>query len=104
MAEDERATQPQGGAPEISMSAVLDLPEPQRRLVNWLMRSGPASMAEIVAQFTWDEASTRAMLDELSTAGFLRPEGADGSERYRARVNSRPNRRLAGDIWKALDS
>jgi DNA-binding Lrp family transcriptional regulator len=102
--DDERTeARDDGTAGGISMSAVLGLPDDQRRLVNWLMRAGRASVAEIAAHFEVDEPTARDLAETLAAAGFLRRGADDGVERYRAQVNARPNRRVSSDLWKALE-
>ena len=88
----------------LSMADILDLPDPLRQLMNWLMRQEEAGLAEVAAYIKEDEAETRAMLDELVEKGFVRQLHISGKLTYRVRLASRRRSQLSLDIWRALDS
>jgi amino acid permease len=81
---------------------LLELPEPQRRLVQWMMRRGPATLAEVAAHTGQSEQAARATLDALVQQGALQELRGDGARRYRARLARRAGRHLPARIWQAL--
>jgi hypothetical protein len=80
---------------------LLELPEPQRRLVQWMMRRGPATLAEVAAH-TGQSEQARATLDALVQQGALQELRGDGARRYRAHLARRAGRHLPAHIWQAL--
>ena len=88
----------------LSMADILDLPDPLRRLMNWLMRQEEAGLTEVAAFIQEDEAETLAMLDELTEKGFVRKLQISGKLYYRVRLASRRRSQLSLDIWQALDT
>jgi len=88
----------------LSVADILDLPDPLRRLMNWLMRQDEAGLAEVAAYLGEDEARTRAMLDELGEKGFVRELQISGKLYYRVRLARRRKSQLSLDIWRALDT
>jgi hypothetical protein len=81
---------------------LLELPEPQRWLVQWMMRRGPATLAEVAAHTGQSEQAARATLDALVQQGALQELRGDGARRYRARLARRAGRHLPARIWQAL--
>jgi amino acid permease len=86
----------------LHMADVLALPESSRRLINWMMREGEASLAEVVTYIGQDEAVARTMVDMLMKQGFVREVNVEGTSRYRVRFAPRRGRQLPEDIWQAL--
>ena len=81
---------------------LLELPEPQRRLVQWIMRRGPATLEEVAAHTGQGEQAARATLDALVQQGALQELRGDGARRYRAHLARRAGRHLPAHIWQAL--
>jgi hypothetical protein len=81
---------------------LLELPEPQRQLVQWMMRRGPATLAEVAAHTGQGEQTARATLDALVQQGVLQELRGDGARRYRAHLARRAGRHLPAHIWQAL--
>ncbi|MBM3135844.1 MAG: hypothetical protein FJZ89_11310, partial [Chloroflexi bacterium] len=81
---------------------VLELPDTQRQLVQWLLRRGEASLAEVAAHSGQDERAARSTLAALSAQGFVREVAGEGQVRYRPQLAPRRGRQLPADIWRAL--
>ena len=81
---------------------LLELPEAQRRLVQWMMRRGAATVAEVAAHTGQSEQAARATLDALVQQGALQELRGDGARRYRAHLARRAGRHLPAHIWQAL--
>jgi hypothetical protein len=85
-----------------TMGDVLELPEPLRALVLWLLRHGEAGLPEVMAAAGLDEAPCRALVETLVARGFLHGADGGGAPRYRARLAARRPRPAASDIWERL--
>ncbi len=88
----------------LSMADILDLPDPLRQLMNWLMRQEEADLADVAGFIKEDEAKTRDMLAELGEKGFVRELQISGKLTYRVRLASRRRAQLSLDIWQALET
>ena len=87
----------------LQMADVLTLPTPSRQLINWMMRQGEVSLAEMVAHIGQNEDVARAMLEELTEQGFAREIEMEGEIRYRPQFAPKRGRQLSDHIWQALD-
>ncbi len=93
----------------LQMADVLTLPDSLRHLINWMMRQGEVSLAEVVAQIGQGEEVGRALLEDLVEQGFVQEVGGrggparSGETRYRIRFAARRGRQLPDEIWQALD-
>jgi len=86
----------------LHMADVLALPDSLRQLINWMMRRGEVSLAEVSAHVGQDEGVVRATLGELIVQGFVQEMEVGGEVRYRPRLAFRRGRRLPEGIWQAL--
>jgi len=82
----------------LRMADALALPHSLREIINWIMRRGEASLAEVVAHLGQDEAVARTMLEGLMEQGFV--QEVEG--RFRVHLAVRRGRRLPEEIWQAL--
>ncbi len=93
----------------LHLADALALPDPSRKLVNWMTRQGEVSFAEVAAHIGQDEETARTMLEALIEQDFVqevagRGDPARSSEtRYRIRFAPRRGRQLPDEIWQALD-
>lgn len=87
----------------LSMADVLDLPDPLRSLVNWMIRQGEVGFADVVAYLQQDAEVTRTMMATLVEKGFVREIEIRGQTRYRVRLAAKRGRELPTDLWHALD-
>ena len=88
----------------LSMADVLELPDPLRQLVTWMMRRESSDLTGIAEHLGQDEDAARQAVTELADRGFVTEvEAGDGGEEYRARPAGRQKRRAPRDLWGALD-
>ncbi|WP_017715350.1 FeoC-like transcriptional regulator [Kamptonema formosum] len=87
----------------LSMLDVLTLPDDQQQAINWLMRQGKVSFAQVVAHMGEDETAARTMLDTLMAKGFVRETPVDGQPHYHTQLAGKKKRELPPKIWKALE-
>jgi hypothetical protein len=81
---------------------VLELPDTPRQLVQWLLRRGEASLAEVAAHSGQDERAARSTLAALSEQGFVREVAVEGQVRYRPQLAPHQRRQLPANTWQAL--
>lgn len=86
----------------LKMPDLLELPEPLSSLLNWLMRKGQATFADVTAFLGGDEVHTRAVLAGLRDRGFVREIEIHGLTQYRVRLAPKRGRALPSDLWQAL--
>jgi hypothetical protein len=85
------------------MTDLLTLADPERTLVNWLLRQRGASLADIVAHTQAEPAALQAMLDNLTATGFLiLHEDADPAV-FKPNLVSRRPRTMPEKLWKAVE-
>ena len=87
----------------LQMADVLTLPDPSRQLINWMMRQGEVSLAEVAAHSGQDEEVARAMLEELAEQGFVREIAVEGEIHYRPQFAPKRGHQLPEHIWQALE-
>jgi hypothetical protein len=87
----------------LHIADVMILPDPLRRLVNWMTRRGEVTLGEVVAYTGRDERTAYMMLDELIKESFVHPLEGEGSPRYRIHLAARQGRQMSQEIWQALD-
>ena len=86
----------------LTMSEILTMPAPLRRLVNWMLRQRKASRAEIVAFVGENEATACAMLDTLIERGIVHQTKQEGCILYYVLMAQHRGRAIPLNIWQAL--
>lgn len=84
----------------LSMSDVLELPDPLRRLVNWMMREGEVTFSQVAAFVAQEE--TRRMLNTLMERGFVREMASKPEAHYRIRLARKRGKEIPLNVWDAL--
>jgi predicted transcriptional regulator len=96
-----------------TMADLLFLPDPERGLMNWLLRQRSASLTEVATYLAGDETTSaecnlegnaRSLLEKLAAEGFLQTTESEGQIRYQPCLASRRGRQVPSNIWDALDS
>jgi hypothetical protein len=95
--------QPVATAGPKTMSDLLTLADPERTLVNWLLRQRGASLADIVAYTQTEPAALQAMLDNLTAAGFLSLHDDADPAVFKPNLVSRRPRTMPEKLWKAVE-
>ena len=86
----------------LGVSDLISLPGEQRKIMDWILRRGKASLPEIAAQAGKHERAIRPDLDALAVQGFLRMEETPAGKIYRPQLASKKGRQLPDEIWQAL--
>ena len=73
----------------------------ERPLVQWILRRGDVSLAEVAAHLNQDEPAARARLTGLVKQGTLLTTTRNGETRYGARLARHRGRSLPDDVWAA---
>ncbi|MBV9120429.1 MAG: hypothetical protein JOZ39_06950 [Chloroflexi bacterium] len=86
-----------------SMADLLDMPEDQAHLLNWLSAHDGGSAEEAAAELNSEFENVAGALKALVEKGFVVVlEGAP--KRYRAHRAAKQNRpRMGSDLWRALE-
>lgn len=87
----------------LTMADILELPDTERQLVNWMMRAGDVSLADVATQLGQDEATVQARLAVLIEKGFVRETVSHSVTFYQVRMAPRRQRQLPENLWQALD-
>jgi hypothetical protein len=87
----------------LSMTDILELPDPLRELMQWMLREDVVSLQDTMAQTSQDEASTRSALGTLVDKGLVQEVRVGGETHYKVRIKSRARRALPLNLWRALD-
>ena len=88
----------------LRMVDLLTIPEPLSGMLNWMMRQGQVSLADISAFRGQDEVSTRTLLAEGVSKGFVREIDLRGAMFYRVRLAAKRGRDLTVDLWQAMEN
>ena len=83
---------------------MLSLPDQQRQIVTFVMRSGLATAGEIATHLGIEDAALRAYLRKLVEEGYLAEVSGDGESRYRPASARRRASSLSAELWQKLDA
>lgn len=95
--------QPVAAAGPKSLTDLLALADPERTLVNWLLRQRGASLADIITYTQAEPVVLQARLDNLVAAGFLTLDGDADRTLYKPSLISRQPRTTPEALWKAVE-
>jgi hypothetical protein len=87
----------------LQTSDLLSLGEEEQKMLTWLMRQGPGTLAELSAGLGWPEADTEQTLIEAQMKGFVQRVEEDGTPRYRIRLAPKRGKASRSAFWNALD-
>jgi exopolyphosphatase / guanosine-5'-triphosphate,3'-diphosphate pyrophosphatase len=85
---------------DLSLLDLLDLPDPQRELLLWLARHGPADAASLAHSADLDPALTQQALADLIDQGHIQRLADGRVDAVAGRVRSRTT--LPAHLWNAL--
>jgi hypothetical protein len=89
-------------SPGLDMADLLTMPQPQSRLLRWMLRQRTVPLAEVVAFLGEDEEQARSVLDGLLDNGLIREFEVRGVMQYSVRLAPKKGRALPGDLWQAI--
>ncbi len=84
----------------LSMADILDLPDPLRRVVNWMMKEGEVSFSQVAAFIAEEE--TRRILNTLVEKGFVRELAVQPESRFKVRLARKRKKEIPLNLWDAL--
>ena len=87
----------------LSVADILDMPDPPRNLINWMMRQVEVTLPQAATHLGKDETNARAMLTSLMEKGFVREIDIKGDLRYRVRLAPKRKSALPSNLWRVLD-
>ena len=85
------------------LTDVLTLPDDLRQLLNWVMRQGEVSAAEVSVRLGQNREAARSLLDELIEQGFVEEIDREGERLFRSQLPERRPYRLPEGVWEALE-
>ncbi|MBD2113433.1 MULTISPECIES: hypothetical protein [Cyanophyceae] len=94
---------PVGSAGPKTMTDLLALAEPERTLLNWLLRQRGASLADIMAHTQAEPAAIQAMLDNLMATGFLILHNDAAPPVFKPNLISRKPRAMPEELWESVE-
>lgn len=86
----------------LRMLDLLTLPDPQRQTLNWMLRQGSVTLAQIATQTGQDNEQVNAFLASLVERGFVKITETDGEIRYVPNLVARQTA-IGRDFWTLLD-
>ncbi len=89
--------------PGLIMADLLNMPDDQRQLINWLLRQKTAVLAEVVRFMGRDEAAARDLLTGLVEQGLVREFEQRGTLCFQVRLAPKRGRAMPANLWQALD-
>lgn len=89
--------------PPQSVSALIDQPPEERRLLAGLLRRGGATLTELAQETGMEPARAQRIADDLVRRGLVERAGSGPDQlRYAARSPRRRSRALPAAVWEAL--
>jgi amino acid permease len=88
--------------PGMGTAGLISLPGGQRKVMDWIMRHGKASLGELAAHTGSPEKTIQPDLADLVSRGFLTVEETLDEVVYRPRLVAKKARNLPEEIWEAL--
>lgn len=89
-------------SPGLTLADLMALPAAERRLVNWMTRSGDVTWQEVVDQVTDGEEAQR-LVAALQAKGFLQTVAGPEGPRYRVFLAPRRKRNVPTGLWQVLN-
>ena len=90
--------EPGGLAPQ----DLVDLAEPQARIMRWVIRRSSVDANEAAKFLGWEPGEASTLLQEYAELGLLSRIDGPGEARYRGRLGTRRVKRLPADVWDAI--
>lgn len=85
-----------------SIADVIDLPEDQRQLVNWITHQKKVTLAEVAVYTNLAESAAQQHLQTLIAQGFIQELNDSGSVYYQPRFVGKQKSKLSKNIWDKL--
>lgn len=98
---DSQSADPTGAG--LSLTDILELPEPKRALCYWMVRRGDVRFEEIVEQLGGDDEGARTLVATLVQDGTVREVASSEGTMYRVAVVPRRKLLLPAKLNRLLD-
>lgn len=85
----------------LTMADILQLPTTERKVINWMMRTGAVTSAAVAAYLGQAEQA-QSVLAALIAKGYIRQQESAGELSYTVQLAPRRQRELPASIWQAL--
>jgi hypothetical protein len=89
--------------PGLSMTEIITLPDPLRRLINWMIRERQVELEAAAAYFGQDVPVVEAMLTDMIEKGYVTRLEMRDKVYYRVRLAPKRGREIPLNIWQSLD-
>ena len=89
--------------PGLSMTDIITLPDPLRRLVNWMVRERQVELEAAAEYLGQDVETLRSLLADMIEKGYVTQLEMRGKVFYRIRLAAKRGREIPLDIWQSLD-
>jgi predicted HTH transcriptional regulator len=87
---------------EKSVADIINLPDDQRQLVNWITHQQKVTASEVATHTNQTEEVTQEQLQSLVSQGFIQEINDSGSVYYQPRFVGKQKSRLSQKIWDKL--
>ena len=87
----------------LTMMDVLELPDAEREIVQFLLREGETEVSALLAQSGQEATGLHSILEKLAEKGFLGKGDREGAETWRALLAQKRGRQTSRNLWAALD-
>ena len=81
-----KSQNPKNTGAGLSMADILDLPDRQQQIINWIIRNKECTLSEIANYLNTDESATRSELDALVQQGYLQETQSSDSSCYSVKL------------------
>ncbi|MEA5516985.1 ArsR family transcriptional regulator [Nodularia sp. UHCC 0506] len=85
-----------------SISDVVNLPDEQRQLVNWIIHQKKVTLAEVALHTNQSEEDAQNLLQSLINQGFIQELNDSASVYYQPLFSNQKKSRLSRNIWDQL--
>ncbi|MBE9205008.1 ArsR family transcriptional regulator [Nostoc sp. LEGE 06077] len=94
--------EPDESSPQNSKLDIIDLPDEQRQLVNWITRQQKVSLSEVSSYLNITEELAQQQLQILITQGFIQESEDSQLVFYQPRFVTQKKSNLNQNIWDKL--
>ncbi|MBE9006323.1 MarR family transcriptional regulator [Fortiea sp. LEGE XX443] len=89
-------------SPQNNILDVMNLPDEQRQLVNWITHQQKVTLSEVAVHLKISEELTQQHLQNLIEQGFIQELNASGLLHYQPLFSTQKKSKLPQNIWDKL--
>ncbi|GBE93032.1 CopY family transcriptional repressor [Nostoc cycadae] len=94
--------EPAESSPHNSKLDIIDLPDEQRQLVNWITRQQKVSLSEVSSHLNITEELAQQQLQILINQGFIQESEDNQLVCYQPHFSTQKKSKLSQNIWDKL--